>query len=141
MAFAGVNYIAVLLAAVASYVFGALWYTSLAKPWMAAAGLTEEQIRGAKGKGPSAVPFIIAFVAQLVMAFVLAGVIGHLGPGNITLKNGLISALLVWGGFVITTLAVNHQFQMASPRLTLIDGSHWLGVLAIQGLVIGFMGV
>ena len=27
------------------------------------------------------------------------------------------------------------------PRLTMIDGAHWLGVLALQGLVIGTMGL
>lgn len=47
----------------------------------------------------------------------------------------------VWLGFVATTLAVNHTFQGAKKELTLIDGGHWLGVLLVQGLLIGWMGV
>ena len=46
----------------------------------------------------SPTPFIISFVALVVMAWVLAGTIGHLGPGQVTLKNGIISALFIWAG-------------------------------------------
>ena len=41
MTFAGMNYWAVLMAAVAAWMLGALWYSLLAKPWMAAAGITK----------------------------------------------------------------------------------------------------
>ena len=55
--------------------------------------------------------FIVAALAQLVMAWVLSGVIGHLGTDQVTVTNGLISAGFIWVGFVATTLAVNHGFQ------------------------------
>lgn len=138
MAFGGMNYMAILVAAIASYVFGAIWYMALSKQWIAALGQTEEEFKTRK---PSAVPFIIAFIAQLVMAFVLAGTIGHLGVGQVTPRNGIISALFIWAGFVLTTLATNHGFQGNKRSLTVIDGLHWLGVLLIQGLVIGLFGV
>lgn len=137
MAFAGSNYLAIVIAAAASYVFGALYYGALAKPWMAATGRTEDEIRS----NASIAPYAIAIIALLVMATVLAGVLGHLGPGQVTLRNGIVSALFVWLGFVATTLAVNHAFQGAKRTLTLIDGAHWLGVLLIQGAIIGWMGV
>ena len=139
MSFAGINYLAVIIAAAASFAFGSIWYMSLAKPWMAALGKSEAEIKGEGG--PSPLPFITAAVAQLVMAFMLAGLIGHLGVGQVTPVNGLISGFFCWLGFVITTMAVNHGFQGASRALTVIDGGHWLGVLAIQGLIIGLMGV
>jgi hypothetical protein len=56
-------------------------------------------------------------------------------------RGGMISALFLWAGFVMTTLVVNHRFQMARPALTLIDGGHWLGVLLIQGAVLGAIGL
>jgi hypothetical protein len=140
MAFAGMNYLAILTAAVASYIFGAVWYMALSKPWLAALGKNEAEIKGSDGKRP-ATPFIVAFVAQLVMAYVLAGLIAHLGPGHVTPRSGVISALFVWAGFVATTLVTNHGFQGAKRSLTVIDGLHWLGVLLIQGLVIGLIGV
>ena len=38
MAFAGINHLAVLIAAVAGFAFGAVYYIGLSKQWLAAAG-------------------------------------------------------------------------------------------------------
>jgi hypothetical protein len=137
MAFAGINHLAVLIAAVAGFAFGAAYYMTLSRPWLAAIGKTKEEVAGNR----SPTPFIVSIVALLIMAWVLAGGIGHLGPGQVTLKNGVISALFMWLGFVITTLAVNYSFSQRRPMLTVIDGIHWLGVLVMQGAIIGAMGV
>lgn len=139
MSFAGYNLAAVALAAAASFLFGGVWYGALSKPWLAALGKTEEDIKSAGRSMPML--FAITIVAQLIMAWVLAGVIGHLGAGHVTLKNGMISGGLLWLGLVATTLVVNHGYQGSRWSLTAIDGGHWLGVLLIQGAVIGMMGV
>ena len=131
-----INYLAIPVAAIASFAFGAVWYMQLSKPWMASLGKTEAELKAAHQGSP--VPFIVGFLAQLVMAWVLAGLIGHMGP--VSVRNGVISAGFCWLGFVITTLATNHGFQGAKRALTLIDGAHWLGVLLIQGAVIGALG-
>lgn len=139
MDFAGVNYPAIVVAAIVSFMFGWLWYGVLfSSQWMSALGKTEAEL---KAEGPNPTPFIIAFIAQLVMAWVLAGVLGHLGAGRVNLRNGIISGGFMWLGFVFTTLAVNHAFQGAKRALTYIDGGHWLGVLLLQGAVLGLMGV
>ena len=131
MMFDGINLIAVAAAAIVSFLFGALWYGILGKAWMNAAGLTREQTR------PKPVVFATAFFCQIIMAFVFAGVIYHTGGTDI--RNGIISALMIWVGIVMTTQIVNHRFQGLSWNLTLIDGGHWLGVLLVQGIVIGWL--
>ncbi len=136
MNFAGMNIVAIGLAAVAGFAFGAVYYMWLSKQWLAAIGKTKEEIAGKR----SIAPFVTSFVALLVMAWVLAGTLGHLGPGQVTLKNGIISALFVWVGFVATTVAVNNAFGGRKPMLSVIDGIHWLGVLVIQGAIIGALG-
>ena len=133
MAFAGMNYLAILVAAVAAFAWGAAYYMTLSKQWLVAVGRIEPN------KSPT--PFIISFIALLVMGFVLAGSIGHLGPGNVTVKNGIISGAIIWAGFVATTVCVNNAYPGRKFALSLIDGIHWLGVLVIQGAVIGAMGV
>jgi hypothetical protein len=137
MAFAGINYLAVLVAAAAAFAFGAAYYTSLSRLWLAAIGFTKEQMAARR----SPTPFIVSIVALLVMAWVLAGTVGHLGPGQVTVKNGIISGLFVWLGFVITTLSVNYAYGQRRPALTVLDGIHWLGVLVVQGAIIGALGV
>lgn len=139
MNFAGMNILAIGLAAVAGFAFGSVYYMALSGPWLQAVEKTKEQLMPS-GK-PKPGPFIVSLVALLVMAWVLAGIVGHLGPGQVTLKNGVVSALFVWLGFVATTMAVNNAFGGRKPMLSVIDGLHWLGVLVIQGAIIGAMGV
>ena len=132
MQFSGIDYIAVLAAAAAGFATGAVWYTVLGKAWLAALGKTREEL------GSSPAPFVVAIVADIVMAWMLAGILGHLGEA--TIRSGVISAFFLWLGFVITTMAVNHAFGGARRMLTLIDGGHWLAVLLVMGLVLGAFG-
>ena len=145
MAFAGMNYLAVVLAAVAAWLVGAAWYGVLAKPWVAAQGKTMEEFKAQqdtmRASSVAYAPFIIAFLAELVMAWMLAGVLGHLGPGQVTVRNGVITAFFLWLGFVVTTMAVNYAFGARKPMLLAIDAGHWLAVLLVEGAIIGAMGV
>lgn len=138
MDFAGLNYWAVVLAAAVSFLFGGVYYGVVGGKWLAALGKTKEQLEQQGGYGTT---MALTFVAQLLMAFVLAGLIGHLGTGQVTITNGLISALFVWAGFVATIMSVDNAFQKRKFALTLIDGTHWLGVLLIQGFIIGILGI
>lgn len=133
MEFAGINYVAIVVAAAAGFMAGGVWYGVLGNAWAQAQGKTKEDFK------PEPKPFIIAIISQLIMAYVLSGLIGHLG--DVTISRGIISGLFVWAGFVATSLATNHAFQHAKLTLTLIDGGHWLVVLLIMGGVIGAFGV
>jgi len=137
MIFAGINYLAVVVAALASFGFGAVYYVTLAKQWMAAIGKTEEQLRAQNTRRV----YIVSAIAELIMAWMVAGVLGHLGDGQVTILNGVLSAIFLWFGFVLTTIVVNHGYQGAKRTQTAIDAGHWLGVLIVQGLVIGAFGV
>jgi Protein of unknown function (DUF1761) len=139
MSFSGVNSFAVIIAALAGFGLGAVWYMVLSKPWMHAVGLTEAECKARNQGAGRIVPFVISIVALFVMAWMLAGIMGHLG--QVSVRGGLISGFLVWLGFVITTMGVNHAFSGAPTKLTLIDGGYWLAVLLIQGAVIGAFGV
>jgi hypothetical protein len=139
MAFAGINYLAIIAAAVAAWIFGAIYYTVLSKPWLAAAGISMAEMQRV-GKLKSIAPFILSFVAEIIMAWVLAGVLGHLGPGQVTIRNGVISALFLWFGFILTTIATNNAYPGRKPMLTAIDAGHWLGVMLLMGAIIGALG-
>jgi hypothetical protein len=100
-------------------------------------GKTKAELVGPSGK-PSPVPFVLAFVAGVVMATVLSILIAR--TGEVTFARGVLIALLAWLGFVITSMAVNHRFTNQKPALTAIDGGHWLAVLLLQGAIIGVFG-
>ena len=95
MTFAGINTLAIFVAAIAGWLAGAVYYMALGKQWVAAQGSTMEafKARQAALKGTSAawLPFALAFLANLAMAWVLAGMVGHLG--TVTIRSAVISAL------------------------------------------------
>ena len=139
MTFAGMNYWAVLMAAVAAWMLGALWYSLLSKTWMSAAGVSKAQIEETSGSVRGFLPFVLALVAAVVMAWVLAGIMGHLG--QLTIKNGIISGAFCWLGFTLPTMAVNYTFGQRRPLLLLIDGAYWLAALIVMGAIIGGLGI
>jgi hypothetical protein len=129
-----INYLAVLVAGVAGWLVGAAWYGVLGKAWMDAAGISPPE----GGRHMPIGPMILSFFALLLMALMLAGLMGHMGTPIV--MTGVISGALVWLGFVITTIAVGNAFQGKKPMLTVIDGGHWLAVLLVQGIVLGLFG-
>jgi hypothetical protein len=141
VAFAGLNYLAIIIAAVVAWLASAGWYMSFSRVYQAALGKTPEQCQVDMKKPGAFLPFVYALLANIIIAWVLAGVLGHLGPGQVTLKNGVISAAFLWFGFIFTTLFVNYSFHGRSMRLILIDLGNWLIVLVVMGAIVGWMGV
>mgnify|MGYP000324289483 CR=1 FL=1 len=133
-----VNVIAIIIATIVSMAIGAGWYGSLAKPWMEAARFTEAE-RAEVNKGGSPVIYVIAAITHLIMAYILSGVIYH--AGGFSIFTGVLSAFLIWAGFVLTTMTVNHRFQMKPWSLTAIDSGHYLLVMLAQGAILGWFGI
>jgi hypothetical protein len=133
MSFTAVNWLAIVVAAIAAFAFGAAWYMSLSKQWLAALGKTREQLN------VGFTPFIWSLVVELVMAYAIALFTPGL-TGDVTVANAMLVGGMAWLGFVITTLIMNHRYEGMKWSLTAIDGGHLLGVLLIEGLVIGLFG-
>lgn len=128
-----VNWIAVLLSAVASMVLGMAWYMTLSKQWLDAIGKTREQLDA------SAAPFIIAALCQLVTAYFIAVFTASIFEA-VTLANAVQVGVMGWLGFIITSMILNHRYQNAKWSNTVIDGGYLLGVVIVQGIVIGLFG-
>jgi hypothetical protein len=122
--------LAIAAATIAAFVFGAVYYGVLGKQWMAALGWREAP------KGVPVGPMAVSLAAEAVMAAILLVILRHVAGDGATILDGAATGGLMWLGFVVTTLAVNHAYQKAKPALTLIDAGHWLGVLLIQGAVL-----
>ena len=128
----------------AAWIFGGIYYTSLSTHWLAAQGKDagavqirardRRQVRRRNGSRRSS----LVFVAELVIAFVLYGIVFHVGV--FTARAGAISGAVCWLGFVLTTVASNNAFTGRRPMLTVIDSGAWLGALLIIGAILGWMG-
>ena len=134
MNFLAVNWLAVVLATVASMALGAAWYGMLSRQWLAASGRKAEDI-----DPKDFMPYVWSVIVQLVMAYALAVFTPAL-TGAMTIQNGLTVGALVWLGFIITSLILNHRYQGRGWSLTAIDGGYLLAVMLVQGVVLGLFG-
>ena len=75
MSFAGMNYLAIVVAAVAAWLVGGIWYSVLSKHWVAAQGMTMDEMKAKhaalKGTAAAWMPFVLVFIAEL-MALIYA---------------------------------------------------------------------
>src|SRR3989344_6289732 len=99
-----INYLAVLVAAIAAIVIGSLWYSPIlfGNIWMKLSGITKEKMEKDKKKGGMTKLYVVQIVASLVMACVLANLIALLGLTGVV--GGIQIAFLVWVGFVLPLL-------------------------------------
>jgi hypothetical protein len=136
------NFFVMIGAAVCAWLFGAMYYGTLGKAWVEAQGSTMDEFKAKQaaniGKLSAQIPFILSFIAELIMAYVLYGLMKHVAHNNpLSVSNGVISGAFVWFGFILTSMAVNNAFTGRKTMLTVIDAGHWLGVMIILGAVLG----
>jgi hypothetical protein len=113
----------------------------VSRSYAAALGKTVDQMAEERKKPGAFLPYIYALIGNIIIGWVLAGLLGHLGTGQVTFRNGIVSAAFIWFGFILTTMIVNFSFSGRDRRLLVIDAGNWLIVLLVIGAVIGGMGV
>lgn len=123
------EYVNVLVAAVAAFGFGAVWYILMGKAWMAAADVTEEQ---QKSGGP--MPFVIGLVAMVLVAGMMRHMLATSGVTSV--GGGAVAGLGIGAFFITPWVAMNYAFAMRKPALTVIDGVNSVVGCAIMGAVL-----
>ena len=132
MTFGDVNYLAVLVAAVAYWLLGALWYSPplFAKQWAAGVGISLPQ----SGERPPIVLFVTTFIAFFVVALAMAFLAG--AGGAVTFGQGLLLGLITGVGFVVTVLLVTHAYEQRPASVWLINaGYHLVGFVITASIV------
>lgn len=123
----------VLAAAIAAFAFGAVWYMSMSKTWIAAAGVPVDANGRPQGNG-SAMPFVVGFVAMVLVAGMMRHVFAMSGLD--TIGEGVMGGFGI-GAFLITPwVAMNYAFAMRKPSLTVIDGVNSVVGCTIMGIVL-----
>ena len=121
-----------IVAAAASWVFGAVWYMTLSKPWVEAAGIDVDE--NGRPVGQSATPFILSAVAMVLVAGMMRHAFTMAGVD--TLGKGLIGGLGVGLFFISPWIMINNAYGMRPFKLTLIDGGYATFGCAIIGAVL-----
>jgi hypothetical protein len=128
-----ISWLAVLVAALASFILGGLWYSPVlfGKAWQRETGLTDEQLKN----GNMARIFGLSFVLALLAAWNFAN---FLGPRPSLVFGTAVgaSAGLLW---VAGSFGINYLFERKSLKLFLINGGYHTVQFAIIGLVLALI--
>ncbi|MGB7849019.1 MAG: DUF1761 domain-containing protein [Candidatus Acidiferrum sp.] len=126
------NYPAVVVAAIAYWVLGGLWYGVLFnKPWMALEHITIEQ---AQSVSP-VVPYIVSFLLELLIAYSIAQIC--IWRNANTIGRGASVGVLLWIGFVGPITFMNYMFEMRPKELFAINAFYPLAGLVLMGAILG----
>ncbi|HCT29395.1 MAG TPA: hypothetical protein DIW31_01360 [Bacteroidales bacterium] len=134
-----VNYWAIIVGAVLSMIFGAIWYGPIfGKKWMEIVGVDPNDKEALAKLQKSAGPlYVVQFVLTLFQVLVLAHLIA-----DTKLVGGLERSLWIWSAFIIPTLAGAVMWTNESSRLKwarfLIQGGYQLIIFIAFGLLLQF---
>ena len=126
--------IRIVVAAFASFAFGAVWYMSLAKPWMEASGVKLD----ASGEAPANRSDPIPYITSLLASIIVAGMMRHVFElsGIDTAAKGIVAGFGI-GLFLVTPwIATFYGFTGKPRKLLLIDGGYATLGCTVIGLVL-----
>ncbi|MEP1929852.1 MAG: DUF1761 domain-containing protein [Paracoccaceae bacterium] len=124
----------IVAAGVASFAFGAVWYMSLAKPWMAASGVKLD----ASGEAPANRSDPIPYITSLLASIIVAGMMRHVFAlsGIDTVAKGIVAGFGI-GLFLVTPwIATFYGFTGKPRNLLFIDGGYATFGCTVIGLVL-----
>jgi hypothetical protein len=135
MELSNINFLALAVAAIASFALGALWYSPVlfGKMWQKALGYTDEYLN----QGNMALIFGSSFVLIFLMDFGLAVILqGHAGR-DVSMTSGLLYGFLLGVFFVAASTGINYLYQRKSILLWAIDAGYQVLYLTMTGAILG----
>ena len=132
--FVGINFWAVLVAAVATMILGFLWYSPIlfARPWMRLMGIDpDDKAKLAEMQKGAGRLYALSFVASIVSALVLAKIIDISSINSI--PYGMKFGFFVWLGFVATVQLTGALFSKQPTKLFLINTGYQLVCYVVMG--------
>ncbi|MCB2137191.1 MAG: DUF1761 domain-containing protein [Rhodobacteraceae bacterium] len=122
----------VLVAAAAAYAFGAVWYMSLAKQWVAASGVACDA--DGKPANKSKAPFVISAVAMIVVAGMMRHMFGMAAID--TFGKGLVAGFGLGAFIALPWIVTNYAYSDRPKALSYIDGGYAVIGCTIIGAVL-----
>lgn len=127
------EFLSVIAAALATFAFGAVWYVTISRPWMAVA-----EIRlgpdGRLAMAGGARPFVIGLISMVLAPGMMLHIFGMSGIASV--GAGLTAGLGIGAFIVLPWVAMNYAFGQRKPMLTVIDGVNIVVGSGVMGLVL-----
>ena len=129
MDLSALNWLAIVVAALAGFPLGMLWYGPLfGRSWMAATGVTEAHARAANPVKRYGAVLVLNLIAATSLAM-------FIGNGN--WQFGLFAGFMTGLTFISVALGITYVFEFRSVKLWLINGGYQTVFFSLMGLIIG----
>lgn len=126
------NYLAVIVAAIAYWLLGAIWYgVVFGEAWMALEHMTPEQARSMN----PVLPYVITLVLNVLIAYALAQIC--IWRNADTLGRGASVGVLLWVGFVGPVTFTTYMYEMRPKELYAINQFFPLAGFVLMGAILG----
>ncbi|MBF0671851.1 MAG: DUF1761 domain-containing protein [Salinibacterium sp.] len=132
-----INWLAVIVATVATIAVGSTWYTPKVF------GTIWAKDARVRPHDNGWVPIIVGVVTGFVTSWVLAGsaAIAHHFYGGSFLGNSLVTSIILWAGLTAARVITHDSFENRPRRLTLLTIGHELVTFLAIALIIGLFGI
>jgi hypothetical protein len=130
-----INWLGVVLGAVAFFAVGAVWYTALfGKAWQRAVGLSDEQL-----KTGANMPLIFGtcFLLELLVSLTVGHIYAYTAPDD---RSKLMIAVGLAAGVMAPAIGISYLYMRKSLKLFLIDAGHLIVGMAALGGVFALLG-
>lgn len=128
-----VDWIAVFVALVPSFIIGSLWYTPqvFGKYWMKASGIKQKDLESGGFAQSLAVTAVMNFVTVTGLAVLMSALVFD------SWQQGAVLGALVSLVFATTSRGVHNAFEARPHGLVLLNGAHDMLFLAVAGAILG----
>ena len=128
-----VKWVAIMVAALADWLLGAVWFTVFANQWRAGIRMPADELQAVMAH-PNYWPFLIALLCNILMAYAIARVAANAEtPG---LFHGIVAGILVGlaaGAAMVTEMV----FEVRAGSFLLISAGYPLVGCVLMGIIIG----
>lgn len=130
------NYLAILVSAVAYWIIGALWYSPVlfGKIW---GNIVQPSDEAKKKMGRS---MILSFIGFFIICFIMAVVLNRLGEYSDELTFSIKLALAAAIGFMAIPMWINQMYQNSSFNLLIIDAGYHLVGFVVAAIILTSWG-
>jgi len=128
-----VNWLAILVAAVADWILAAVWFTVFANQWKAGLRMAPAELQQYMSH-PNFWPYLIALLCNLLIAYAIARVVA--GSATQGLFRGITAGLLI-GLAAAMAMVTEMVFEVRPMQFVLISAAYPLIGCILMGIIIG----
>ena len=122
------NWLAIIVAALSTFMIGGLWYSVFEKPWMAANNFNLEDLKKRNMSVVFGLSFFFAFLMSLNLAMFI---------GKEDLAYGTIAGFLTGFGWVALGIAIIALFENRPLKYVIINGGYMIVSFTLMGAILG----